>query len=232
MTRAILKKDLVSLWTSPIPWAVGIVVHLILGLMYASELLARRQALIQPLFPLAGFLLVVAVPIVAMRSFAEEARSGTLDLLQAVPVASGPLVAGKWLATWMTTLGIFAPSAAAVVVLVLYGDPDPGPILAGYLGMALMAASLAAIGVLSSSLTSSQPVAAVMAFFGSMILWFAHVGSQRIATGPLLAHFSISERLRSFASGVIDTADVGFLLLLSFAALAVAATAVDARRLR
>lgn len=232
MTLAIARKDLAVLWASPIPWVAGAFFHFVLGLLYASELVARRQALIQPLFPLAGFLLLIIVPILTMRSFAEEARSGTLDLLQAVPVDTRSLIVGKWVATWITALVALAPSGAAVIVLVLFGNPDPGPIVSGYLGLALMAAALAAIGVFASSVTSSQPVAAVIAFFISLILWFAHVGSQTIVTGSFLAHFSISERLRSFAAGIIDTADVGFLLILSIAALVAAATAVDARRLR
>lgn len=232
MTRAILRKDLVALWTTPIPWVVGAMFHVVLGLLYVAELIARRQALIQPLIPIAGFLLLMSVPILAMRSIADEARAGTLDLLQAVPVRTGPLVIGKWLATWFSAMAMFAPAAAAVVLLALYGEPDPGPVMTSFLGVALIAGALSAIGIFASSLTSSQPVAAIIAFFIGLILWFAHVGSQAIPTGPLLAHFSISERLRTFAAGVFDTADTGFLAILIAAALVGAATAVDGRRLR
>lgn len=232
MTRAIVRKDLVVLWASPIPWVVGALFHVLLGLLYVAELTARRQALIQPMFPLAGFLLLVTMPILSMRSIADEARSGTLDLLQAAPVPTGRVVVAKWLASWLSGLAILAPSAAALIILVLYGDPDPGPTVAGYLGIALVASALSGIGVFASSLTSSQPIAAVISFFVGLLLWFAHVGSQAIVTGSVLAHFSISERLRSFAAGAIDSADVGFLVLLTAAALVGAATALDGRRLR
>ena len=232
MIRAIAAKDLAVMWTSPIPWVAGALLHLVLGLLYVSELTARGQALLQPLFPLAGFLLLIAVPTIAMRLVAEEARTGTLDLLQAIPVPAGTLIAAKWLAAWLTTLLILAPAGLAVALVALYGDPDPGPVLAGFLGLALLGAALGGIGVLTSSLTNSQPVAAILAFFVSLILWFAHVGSNVIVTGPVLAHLSISERLRGFAAGVIDTGDVAFLIVLAGAALVLATAAVDGRRLR
>lgn len=232
MIAAIARKDLTSLWASPVPWVLGALFHIVLGLLYVSELIARRQALIQPLFPLAGFLLIVTVPLIAMRSLADEARSGTLELLLSVPVGTRPVVIGKWLSAWITSLGIIAPTFAAVLLLVLYGSPDPGPIIAGYLGLVLFSGALSSIGVAASSFTSSQPVAAMGAFFISLMLWFAHIGSQRIATGPLLAHFSMSERLRSFAGGVIDTADVVFLILVAATGLVIAATALEARRLK
>lgn len=232
MMGAMVRKDLIVLWASPIPWVVGALFHILLGLLYVAELTARRQALIQPLFPLAGFLLLVSIPILSMRSVADEARSGTLDLLQAAPVPTGRMVIAKWLAAWLSGLGILAPSAAALVILALYGDPDPGPIVAGYVGVALVSAALCGIGVFASSLTSSQPIAAVISFFIGLILWFAHVGSQAIVTGSVLAHFSISERLRSFSAGTIDSSDVGFLFILTAAALVCAATALDGRRLR
>lgn len=232
MTRAVLRKELAVLWTSPVPWVVGAVFHLALGLLYVNELAVRRQALAQPMFPLAGFLLLATLPLLTMRAFAEEARLGTLDLLQAIPVPTTPLVVGKWLAAWLTSLAVVAPSLLLLVLVELWGEPDPGPVLAGYLGLALLAAAASAIGVLTSSTTESQPVAAVVAFFSLLILWFAHAGSERLAAGGLLAHFSVSERLRSFAGGAIDSGDVGFLVVLTVAALAVAGFLLDARRMR
>lgn len=227
-----IRKDLSVTWLSPIPWVAGALFHVVLGLLYISELTARGQALIQPLFPLAGFLLLIAVPTLTMRSVAEESRTGTLDLLQAIPVRTGRLVVSKWLAAWVTALLLIAPSSLAVALLHLYGNPDPGPIIAGYAGLALVAAALSGIGILTSSLTVAQPVAAVLAFFAGLVLWFAHVGSTVLVTGPLLAHLSISERLRSFSAGVIDTGDVAYLLILTTAAILLAAVAIDARRLR
>jgi ABC-2 type transport system permease protein len=232
MTRAVLKKDLAVLWASPIPYVVGALLHLALGLLYIDQLEVRRQAVIQPLFPLAGFLLLVMVPLLTMRAFAEEARTGTLDVLQAVPVPARVLVVGKWLATWITAAVVFAPALLFVVLLAWYGDPDAGPMVAGFLGLLLFTASLTAVGVLASTLTSSQPVAAIVALFVALVFWFADLGDDAPQAGSVLLRFSLRERLRSFASGVIDTADVAFFVLLLVGALVLAGQAVASRRLR
>jgi len=232
MTLAVLRKDLVVLWTSPIPYVVGALLNLVLGTLYVSELELRQQALIQPLFPLAGFLLLALIPLVTMRSFAEEAKAGTLDLLLAVPVPPRPLVVGKWLASWLTVTAVAAPAGVFVLLLYQWGNPDGGPIITGFLGLLLLAAAVAGLGVVASALTSSQPVAAMITLFVGLLLWFAHVGSDSFTAGGLLLHFSVSERLRSFASGVIDVSDVVFFAVVTAGALVIAAAVVDGRRLR
>ena len=225
-------KDLKVLWASPVPYVVGALFHVLLGLLYVSQLENRKQAVIQPMFPLAAFLLLLTVPVLSMRAFAEEARSGSLDLLMAVPVPRWVLVIGKWLATWLTTLAVLAPSLVFVLLLHLYGHPETGPIQAGYLGLVLLCALLAGIGVLASALTTSQPLAALVALFVTMALWFAHIGSDAISTSTALARFSLSERLRTFAGGAVDTGDLWFFVFVTAAALIVAAAVLAVRRLR
>lgn len=232
MTTAVWRKDVIALWCSPIPYVVGSLFNAVVGLLYVSQLEARQQAVIQPLFPLAGFLLIAMVPILTMRSFADEIRTGTLDLLQAVPVRARPLVVGKWLAVWMTSVAVLAPTALFVLLLSWWGDPDYGPIASGFLGLVLLAAAASAVGVLASATTASQPVAAMVTLFASLLLWFSSVGAETTALGRVLVQFSFSERLRALAGGVIDTADVGFFVLLVAGALTGAALVVDGRRLR
>lgn len=232
MTGAVARKDLAVLWLSPIPWVVGALFHVVLALLFVNELAARRQALMEPLFPIAGFLLVLLIPLVTMRAFADEARTGTLDLLLAVPVPTAALVVGKWLAAWITVLAVMVPAGLLYALLTMYGDPDPGPAIAGSLGLLLFSGALAALGVLASALVSSQPVAAAVALFTTLLVWFAHVGSERLPVGGVLARFSVSERLRGFAGGGIDTADVAFFCVLAAGALVVTTLVVDSRRLR
>lgn len=232
MTRAVLRKEFTVLWLSPIPWVVGALFHVVLALLFVNELAARGQALVQPLFPLAGFLLVTLVPLVTMRAFAEEARTGTLDVLLAVPVRLRALVIGKWLAAWLTVVLVMAPAALLYGLVTMYGDPDHGPAITGTIGLLLLAAALVSLGLLTSALVSSQPVAAALALFTTLLVWFAHVGSERLAVGGFLAHFSVSERLQSFAGGGLDTGDIAFFGVLTAGALVVTTLAVDARRLR
>lgn len=232
MTGAVIRKEMTVLWSSPIPYVVGGLLHVTVGLLYVNQLEGRNQAVLQPLFPLMGFLLLALVPLIAMRSFAEEARTGTLDLLLAVPVPARPLVVGKWLACWLTTLVVAAPAGLFVVLLALWAEPDFGPAISGFLGLGLLAGAASAIGVLASSLSSSQAVSATVAFVTGMVLWFSYAGSETASLGGVLVRVSLSERLRSFAGGSIDSADGGYFVVLSVAALVVAAASVGGRRLR
>lgn len=225
-------KDLAVLWMTPLPYVGGAVFHALLGLLYVSQLEVRQQALIQPMFPLAGFLLVLVMPLLTMRSLADESRSGTLDVLAAAGVPTPAVVTGKWLAAWLTGLALLAPSALFVVLLHLYGNPEPGPIIAGYFGLVLVAAVLTALGVLTSALTSAAPVAGVASLFVALVLWFVHVGSDSIIVSASVARFSVSERMRSFAGGGIDTGDLAFFVATTLALLALTGAALGARRLR
>ena len=232
MTFAIWRKELSVLWTTPIPYVVGALFQAMLGLLFIDQLQARSQALVQPLFPLAGFLLIVTIPVICMRAIADEARSGTLDLLLAIPVGPAPLVIGKWLASATTVVAVTAPAAAYPALVAIFGDPDSGPVVAGFVGLTLFALAISAIGVLASALTSSAPIAAMVGFVTVAALWFAGTAANAIRAGGVLAHVSLSERLRSFANGAIDTGDVGFFVAVTIAALAFAVAAVDGRRLR
>ena len=232
MIRAVVRKDLVSLWVSPVPYVVGATFQAVLGLLMVDQLVVRSQAVVQPLFPLAGFLTLLVVPVLTMRSFAEERRSGTLDQLLAVPARAGSLVAAKWVAAWSTTIVLLAPVTAFAVLVTLWGAPDTGPMVAGFLGLALVAAVACAVGVLASACTESQPIAAMTGLFATMVAWFAHVGGEAAGEPGLLAAVSLSERLRLFAGGAVDTGDLAFFVATTVAALVVAALAVDLRRLR
>lgn len=232
MIRAVVRKDLLTLWLSPVPFVAGAAFQAVIGILMVDQFEVRQQAVLQPLFPLAGFLILLIVPALTMRSFAEEARTGTLDLLLTVPVAAGPLVVAKWFAAWSTSLVLLAPAGLFVVLASLWGDPDGGPAITGFVGLALLAAAVSAVGVLTSACTESQPIAALTALFATVVAWFAHVGDEAAGDAGLLAAVSLSERLRLFAGGAIDSGDVVFFGAATVGALVVAAAVLDLRRLR
>ena len=229
MTRAVIRKELAMLWASPLPYVVAALFHLTVGLLFVDQIAGRRQAVLQPVFPIAGFVLVVLVPVLTMRTLADEQRAGSLDVLLAIPVPARVLVVGKWLATWATTLLAMAPLALGPVVLAAWGEPDWGPLITGSIGLVLLAGALVGVGVLASSLTSSQAVAALVASTTGLLMWFSNAGPGREGRA-LLARVSLSERLRGFAGGVVDTADLGFFVVTAAAALTAATFVVSARR--
>jgi len=219
---SLLRKELATLWVSPLPYVMGALFHLVAGVLYVEQLDVRGQALYQPLFPIAGFLLIALVPLITMRSVAEERSSQTFPVLLAVPVPAHQIVLAKWAAAWLTAAATVAALAAPLLLVARWGDPDPGPGIAGLIGLLLLSGALSAIGVGASALTSSQAVAGVAAFFAGMLLWFSHVGSGGWSGGEVLAHFSLSERMRSFSGGVVDATDVALLAILSLGALLMA----------
>jgi len=232
MIRAVFRKELKVLWASPLPYVLGAVFHAALGVLAWGQLGGREQAVFQPIVPIAGFLLIVAAPILTSRTIAEEARTGTLELLLAIPVSRTKLVVAKYLAVVTTLVALIAPAGLFVLLLSLYGSPDTGPIVTGTVGLVLLAAAVGAIGVFASSLTTSQPLAAIAGLFAVMVLWFAHAGSDVLSVGGFLGGFSISERLRSFAGGSIDVGDLLFFFSLIAVSLAAARAAVESRRWR
>lgn len=228
VTRAVLRKELATLWTSPVPWVAGAAFQAVLALLFVDQLQARVQAVVQPLFPIAGLLVVVAVPVLAMRAFAEERRSGNLDVLLAVPVPSLPLAVGKWAAAWLTSMAVVVPALALAGLTALWGSPDPGPIVTGFLGLALVAAVVTALGVLASACSSSQALAALVTILGALVLWFVGSATSGSSASRLLASVSLSARLQTFAAGGIDTADVAFFVAMTL--LCVGGAALVVRR--
>ncbi len=231
MTYTVMRKELKVLWASPLPYVLGAAFHATLGVLAWSQIVTRGQAVFQPLVPIAGLLLLLVAPILASRTFAEEIRAGTLELLLAIPVRRFALVVGKYLAVAVTLAALLAPAAVFAFLLTVYGDPDPGPIVTGFLGLVLLCAALAGVGVLGSSLTRSQPLAAIGSLFAVLVLWFAHTGSEAVA-GGFFGAFSISERLRGFAGGAIDLGDLTFFVSIAIVTLAAAMAAVESHRFR
>jgi ABC-type transport system involved in cytochrome c biogenesis permease component len=140
MARAIFRKELKMLWASPLPYVLGAVFQATLGVLGWSQIVGRGQAVFQPLVPIAGFLLLLVAPILSSRAFADEIRTGTLELLLAIPVRRVALVAGKYFAVLMTLVALLVPVGVFAFLLGVYGDPDPGPIITGFVGLALLGA--------------------------------------------------------------------------------------------
>ncbi len=230
MIRAVVRKELATLWVTPIPYVTGALFHAALGLLAVDAFRSRAQAVFQPVVPIAAFLLLVVVPIFTMRLIAEERRSGTLDVLLAIPVRPLPLIAGKWIAAFASVVVLLVPVSLHAVLLAWWGDPDPGPIVAGMVGLLLLAAAAVAVGILTSSLTASQPVAALTASFALLAAWFLRPSTESVAFRTITARISLNERIRTFAGGGIDLGDVSFLLALTVVPLLVAAAFVFARR--
>ena len=230
MIRATLRKELVSLWTSPVPYVACALVNIMVAVLFVGTLRAREQAVFQPMVPLAGFLVLAVAPMLTMRTVADETRTGTLDVLLASRAPVGRVVIAKWLAAFVTVVAVFAPIASHAALLLWWGEPDTAPMLTGLFGLVALAAAATAIGVAASALTSSLPVAAMGAFVVMLLGWFVQPSPASAALRSLAARLSISERVRGVAGGGIDTGSLGFFVAVTVAGLVIATASVARRR--
>jgi gliding motility-associated transport system permease protein len=210
----LLGKELAALFSSPIAYALVAVFLLLLGYTFTTFLFLTRIGTLTHIFFQMATLFLLMVPVITMRLMAEERRLGTIELLLTAPVWEAQIVLAKFVSS-LALLGVMLGlSLAYPVVLAAYGAPDWGPIYSGYLGLGLLGGALVAIGLLVSSLTSSQIVAAVVTLGISLLLW-AIDSLGYLVPDPLdmltvslsfLAHFT------PFATGALFLSDVGFFL--------------------
>lgn len=241
--RALLRRELLAIWTSPIAWVV-LATFLLLSGIYFYEILWVLSRPAAPYgTPMATFFggsllsylpLVLFVAAITMRSFAEEQHAGTLEPLLTAPVTTNQVLLAKYVGAYLFYLALWVPTAVYPLLLWQHADPAPGPILAGYLGMALLGAALTALGLLASALARSQIVAAILAFgFGGVWLLSGIAGSVLPAgstAGRVLRHVSPFELMDRFRVGLVDSRDVVLCLSLAALALLLTRAVLDVRR--
>jgi ABC-2 type transport system permease protein len=154
------------------------------------------------------------IPILTMRLFAEEKRSGTFELLSTSPLRDYEIILGKWLAAMVLYLVGMGIVSLNMLVLFAYGNPDWRPMAVGYLGAILQGGSLLAIGTFLSTLTKNQIVAAVSAFGVCLLLWVIDWISQFESSTPfkVLSYLSVSSHFEPFGRGVLDSKDAVYYL--------------------
>lgn len=198
------------------------------------ERLNLNEFVISPLLHNLSVVLVILIPVISMRTFAEEKRLGTFELLLTSPLRVGEIVAGKFLGALGFITIMLSLTAIYPILLVIYGDPETGIMLSGYLGLFLVAASFLSIGMLTSSLTENQIIAAVSCLVALLLLyvinWPADTSTPTI--GAILHYISVTEHFGEFVKGVIDSRAVVYFLSLIAAALFLTHRSVESLRWR
>lgn len=200
--------------------AIGYVVMLIFFLIASYLFLEialqawQREATLRYLFQDMSIIMLFVVPLMTMRTLAEERSSNTIELLMTSPVREVEVVLGKYLGALGLYLTMLLFTLQYPLFLILYSNrqADVGPIVAGYIGAFLVGASFLAIGVFLSALTSSQIVAAVSTFGVLLLLWIVNITSYRVmgTTGEVLSYLAINRHIEDMVSGVIDLKDLIF----------------------
>jgi ABC-2 type transport system permease protein len=193
-----------------------------------------NQMLIGPLFMNASVVVLFVLPMITMRTYAEEKRSGTIELLLTSPLTDWQIILGKFLGAMLLFAAMLAVTLVHVGLLFWHGNPEWKPVATGYLGLLLMGGCFIAVGLLISSLTKNQIVAGMVTFAVFLMLWVINwVGS---FVGPtaqaILQHLSITDHFDDFAKGVIDTKHLVYYVSFIAFGLFLTAKSVDSERWR
>jgi ABC-2 type transport system permease protein len=226
------QKELRSYFNSPVAYIVLSIFIFITGFFFTSSLFLMGQASMRPLFSLVPVVLLFFVPAITMRLLAEEKRSGSIELLVTLPTRDWEIVLGKFLAAWILILTALALTLIFTFTVSTLGDLDGGETTAGYLGLALLGASFAAIGTWSSSLTRNQIVAFIiaLALIAALSLIDDLLPVLPLGLAPVLQFLSVSYHFENISRGVIDTRDLIFYASLTFFMLYLAHNTLESRK--
>jgi ABC-2 type transport system permease protein len=211
---ALLLKEEMAIFTSPIAYVVLAVFLLIMGYTFTLTLFVTHAPTLVHIFFQIYVMFLLTVPIITMRLVAEERRLRTIELLLVAPVSEVAVVFAKYLASLSLVIVMLALSGSYAVALGVLGGPDWGPIWSGYLGLFLLGSALVAVGLFTSSLVSNQVVAALLSLSLFLLLWIIdHFGwllpdpfDAFVVNLSLLVHF------RPFATGSLFLSDAGYFI--------------------
>jgi ABC-2 type transport system permease protein len=252
-TLAIAHKELRSYFASPIGYIVLGFFALLYGFFYVTmlsffvrqsmqvgqfgagpEAMNINQVMLRPLLQNVTILLLFLMPMVTMRSYAEEKRSGTIELLLTSPLTDVEIILGKFLgalALWALALAV---TIIHIGILYVYGRPEWKPIVTAYLGLLLMGGCFISVGLLISSLTNNQIIAGMATFGVFLLLWVINwIGS---FSGPtvdkITQYLSIIDHFDDFAKGIVDTSHLIYYISFISFGLFLTAKSVDSERWR
>lgn len=252
---AIAAKDLRSQFVSPVAYVV-LTGYLLLGGWFFYNLLARfiflvnmylsfrnpeateqlnlNEFVVAPLLHNLAVILVILVPMITMRSFAEEKRSGTYELLMTSPISITEIVLGKFFGALGFILILVLLTAVYPLLLMIYGDPEVGVVLSGLLGLLLLATAFVSVGLLTSSLTENQIIAAVSCLVALLMLYIISWPAETAGAGvgAVLKYLSLTEHFGEMVKGVIDTRDLMYFASVIALALFLTQRSVESLRWR
>jgi len=225
----IAKKDLSSFFSSPVFYSLTSVFLILNGFIFFNILnyfslqsfqvqqrpgsgfgLNLNEMVIEPSFHNMAVILLLIIPLVTMRSFAEEKKSKTFALLLSSPIHLKEIIIGKFLACMIVIGLMILLSAYTTGYLIAVGDPEIGPILTGYIGIFLITGCYVSMGLFASSLTDNQIIAAVISFGLALFMWIIGWGAQAGGSelSQLLEYLSLITHLEHFLKGLINSSDL------------------------
>jgi ABC-2 type transport system permease protein len=248
----ICKKELRSYFVSPIAYLLLTMFALIFGYFFWNSVgyfnvmglesqmrgqsfpMSVNEYVIRPLLSNVTVIGLFFIPLITMRLFAEEKRTGTIELLATSPIRDIEVIIGKWLAAVILYATMLLFTAVNFAFLFRYGNPDWRPLAIGYLGLLLQAGGQLALGTFISTLTKNQIIAGAATFAVCLMLfvmeWVA--GYETAAWARVLAYLSVVSHFESFAKGVLDSKDVLYFVSMIFLGLFLTSRSMESLRWR
>ncbi len=230
-------KELKTYFVSPIAYVVFAVFFIISGWLFFNiisyynlqtlqyitqpamlESLDLIEMVLRPHSYNLSIILLLMIPVLTMRLWAEEKRAGTAELLLTSPVRLTEIVLGKYLASLILLVVMMILAFQYPLILIIFGNPEPGPIITTHLGLLLMGAAFLSVGFFASSLTDNQIVAAIVGFGALLFFWVISWASHTVGAtfGEVLSYLSLTEHFEDLSKGILDTKDIVFFLSFSF----------------
>jgi ABC-2 type transport system permease protein len=251
-TLIICRKELRSYFVSPIAYLLLTMFAVIFGFFFWNSVgyfnmmglesqmrgqsfpMSVNEYVIRPLLSNVSVIGLFFIPMITMRLFAEEKRTGTIELLATSPIRDIEVIIGKWLSALILYAVMLAFTAVNFAFLFKYGNPDWRPLAIGYLGLLLQAGGLLAVGTFISTLTKNQIIAGAATFGVCLMLWVMEwvAGYETAAWARVLAYMSVITHFESFAKGVLDSKDALYYVSLIFLGLFLTSRSMESLRWR
>jgi ABC-2 type transport system permease protein len=247
---AIADRELRSYFASPIAYIIvgffllpfGVFFYLYLAAFVRQGLQQAQfggamninQNVIRYVLQNASVIILFIMPMITMRTYSEEKRSGTIELLLTSPLTDVEIILGKFFGALGLYIAMLSVTLPYMGILFYYGNPEWRPLVAAYLGLLLMGGAFVSLGLLISSTTNNQIVAGIVSFVVFLLLWIVgwFADSAGPTIGPITSWLSITEHFDDFSKGIIDTKHVLYYLSLITFGLFLTAKSVDTERWR
>lgn len=213
----IMKRELKAYFTGPIAYLVTGLFLFAAGALVFVPFFLNNRAELRQYFAYLPILLSLFVPALTMRIFAEEKRVGSIETLMTLPVTEVDVVVGKYLAAFISTLAMIAPTLLYIIPIEVFGSPDYGPVIGGFVGAIFLCASYTAIGLFATSVTKNQ----IIAFFtGAIICIVLTMIDSFIVFLPasvvsFFSYISANAHFTSISRGIVDTRDIIYFVSLT-----------------
>ena len=233
--QAVAWKEIQIYFSNPMAYIVALIFLAVTGFFFVLDLNDPfPEASLDNFFFGATIVLILLAPALTMRLLAEEQKLGTIELLLTSPVRDWEVIVGKYLSSLAFLFAMIGFTLYYPLLLVVFGQPDPGPIYSGYFGLALYGAAALSIGILTSTITSNQIVAFVVASGILLLLYFANTGTGVVGGvwSTLVTEIGMRSHFSDFERGVIDTKHIVYFLSVTAFFLFLSIRALESRRWR